>query len=60
MTIAQFRALLTDYLTDPDYAEEVTIIGVRHMGVTLDDGSRFFVCIDKMAGDSPFPEGDDA
>ncbi len=56
MNAKQFRDILTSYLTEPEYADVVAIKANDRvcMGVTLEDGSRMFVTIEKMSGDS-FP-----
>lgn len=56
MNAREFRDLLTAYLTEPEYAKVIPINDDDKvcMGVTLDDGSRLFVTIEKMA-DGPFP-----
>ena len=54
----QFRDLLRDYLTEPEFAEGCQLIdgdeGEHCLGVTLEDGSRFFVTVVKIGG-GPFP-----
>lgn len=56
MNAKEFRDLLTSYLTEPEYADVVAIEANDRvcMGVTLEDGSRMFVTIEKMCGGS-FP-----
>lgn len=47
MTIEQFRELLTDYLTEPEYADvtPVDVDGALAMRVRLDGGEQFLVTI---------------
>lgn len=59
MTLSDFRDLLRDYLTQPEYAR-VTYLkdddaGQLRMGVRLDDGTRFLVSVEKVAKGSPYP-----
>lgn len=45
MSAEQFRDLLKDYLTDPEYAEVEMAEDRLAMTVSLDDGSKFLVTV---------------